>query len=491
MSITLTGTGSLFARAGKYVKAIRNLQGMMAETLPIGSVDDAGAIWGASGPTVNDFKTMYNAIEAQYQSARQSDIGTLYTLRDTLRTVIVGQIPSLVSILSNTIIGMADDDAKLVSRDIITAVKELDRQMRASSDSIDANATSVSVAAASGNTGNATVIATVKNGKGVNREYVYAEVMELTATGDAGSGSTAGSEPMSLLGEVAESNKLAWNWPDGSGASTTTTVVDPSIDAAANLLTNSDFEDWGGVPESSANMPNRWTKIVGVIGTDIKKNTTAANLYSSRTGSTAALEIAGDGSTLVSIVQKFNNSTNGTSKTLLPNTVYAVNYNILRSAAIAAGVLVLSLVDSTNTVINDDAGTANTISKTLSALGASYEQVSGFIITPKVLPSDYRLCLRLTTAMTAAKSVYIDDMSMCVAKEAYARGPFVAAFRGSTDVAKNDKWNITVANDLGGLFQTYLFWAMLNVPAMEASNLDIQIASNAAGSETINDSLCA
>lgn len=487
MSISLTGTGGLYSRLGKYIKAIRALNGLRAET----AATPASA-WGAGGATVNDVKTAFNAIEGQFQSTLQDSISTLYGIRDQVRSGLNGPISSLAALMQTTLIRMANDDATLVAQDLTTALKELNRQMTASSDSIDANATSISIAAVSSpaNTGNATVIGSVKNPKGVAREYLYAEVMEVTVTGDSGTGSTAGSEPYSIKGEVKEANSLNWNWPDGSGASASGNIIDPSVNAGANFLYNSDFEDWAGVPESHASVPDRWYKAVGTIGTHITKNTSSTYLYSTRTGSAGSLALVGDGSTLTSVYQKFGDSTNGTSKTLKPNTVYGVNVYVKRSAAMT-GVLAISLVDSSMAVINDDAGTANTISKDVSTLGASFEAISGFIITPKVLPvAGYRLAIRFTTALENAKTLYLDDLAMCEAKEAYTRGPWIAAFRGSTEVAKGDGWNATVSNDYGGLFQTYVMWSVFNAPGLDTSGPDVQTPSNAGGAETIADSLC-
>jgi hypothetical protein len=141
----LTGTGGLFTRLGKIVKAIRNTNGYRGATAPA-----ASGTWGASGPSINDLATALNEIEAQFASTNQQLMDGLYVQRTAHRSAQDGLLSYLQSLASTIIITMANDDAVLTSKTLVAATRELIRQMTSSSDDVNANATSVAVAAASG-----------------------------------------------------------------------------------------------------------------------------------------------------------------------------------------------------------------------------------------------------------------------------------------------------------------------------------------------------
>jgi hypothetical protein len=167
---------------------------------------------------------------------------------------------------------------------------------------------------------------------------------------------------------------------------------------------------------------------------------------------------------------------------LEPNTVYAVNGYIKMDSTPAAGVLAIDLINGSNAVVNDDAGTANTITKDLTSVSTSYVAVNGFFRTPKALPATLKIRVRLSTALTSGRNVYIDHLAMAKATQAYtgadtsSGGPYIAIFRGSTEVIKNDKWTVTAVNNYGGLLQTG-FWRLFNMPS-----LGFQLNSAASGS---------
>ena len=73
------------------------------------------------------------------------------------------------------------------------------------------------------------------SGKGRNLENALAEDLVLVIS----TTSTAGSESGSMRGEAGEKDKLSYKWPEGSNASSTITVRNPS---SAGFLTNGDFE---------------------------------------------------------------------------------------------------------------------------------------------------------------------------------------------------------------------------------------------------------
>lgn len=440
MSIPLTGTGGLFTRLGLIFGLARNLWGFVGKTSPSPSSD-----WGASGPTIDAAQVACNLIAAQYQSTLQSSIDTLYQQLSSFQTSAPQQfVTYLQSLAQNTLITMANDDTPLPagSNQLTASMSLLISQMTSGTQTVQDCTVSATVAAGSSNHGNAHVVATCLQATGKSGEYVYAEAMTATVTNDEWNGATAGQEPLSVVGTNADSSgMLDWQWPLGSGATQTTSVVDPTQSASGgNLLTNSAWTNWTG------SVPNNWTITAG--GTIVSKGTT--NLYGA---ATADLEIAGDGATTVNIYQPFA-STTGTSSILTPNTQYAVSAVILLSASAVAGVLELVLTDGSGTIVNDDQGNPNTISVTLTGQ-TSQTNIGGFFRTPSITPSTgYKFGVLLSTALTSGKNLFVNYLAMTEAQQLYADGPYVGVFRGSTDVAIGDAWTITIANNYAGQFQT-------------------------------------
>lgn len=418
MAILLTGADSLFVRLG-------HLGGGLNEIIAnIGT----------------ELGNRANTIAGDYDSAAQDLVDNLYSTRDSYRGSHTTQTSFLRDLGEATIIRMADDDVRLVSKDIQTAMAELIDQMTTSGDDVEESVVSVTVTADGDNTSDASVMASVIGPDGKNLQYVFDEVLEIVVTGDEQSGeATADQEPYTLKGEVQVDDPLAWDWPKGSGTNTSGNLIDADIDNGTNLLTNSDFEDF-----TTANQPDNWTQVVATPGTTLF----AAGSGDAFRGSDA-LKITGTGGAeLTHIYQKFNNAS-GTLGRLRPLTVYAVNFWIKSSAIPAAGVLRVALVDGTNTVINDEAGTANSTSITLSGTTTSYVKRTAFFRTPAVLPSEQRLELKITTAIESGKSIFIDGLAQVEAQPAYVGGPYVAAFAGSIPAVKGDKWTVDVTNTFG------------------------------------------
>lgn len=497
MAITLTGTGGLFTRLGKIFALQRHLgKGVCGETLAVGDgtgsgTADAGATWGTGGATVYDLKTIFDAINAQFASTDQDLISDLYPIKASIRSSISSSLSSLTSLTRSVLSDMVNDDADLVDTSVLGSLRELIRQMGvATTTYVTGPAVGASVAAQTvpANTGDPTVIASVVNKYGVNKQYVLPEVIELTVTNDSqgGNGATAGSEPASILGEVSISDPFTWNWPNGSSASTSLPngIIDPTLDASGNLMYNSSFDDF-----TTANVPDHWAILGGAAGTDIFSE--ASIIYRSGGKALKFTGVASPPSPLPAVWQKFNVTTpavatNGTSTVLKPNTVYAVRCVARDSGAgLVAGVIKVQLTDQAGTpaVVNDDAGTANEFSIAFGSTTASYAAFSGFFRTPKVLPSTgLALAVRVTTALTNTESMYIDDLAMCEAVEAYTGGPYIAAFRGATDCIIGDKWNIAVTNDRAGILQDGFD---RNFPELVANGLQLPIT----GTTLVADSL--
>ena len=63
------------------------------------------------------------------------------------------------------------------------------------------------------------------------------------------------------------------------------------------------------------------------------------------------------------------------------------------------------------------------------------------------------LRLRLSTAITSGKTVYIDEMALTPGIPLYSGGPLVAAFSGRLAAQPGDTWSIAVTNSFAGKFQ--------------------------------------
>lgn len=561
-----SSTGNLFNRLGKWIKQIRNVNGFIGETLPVGDTNDASAQYGLGGATVVDLKTSIDGIQSQYASANQNIVDGVRAQQSTYRSAHDAHKTYCADRALVTIQDMIFADAATPSKDKAVVMAELVRQMNAASASVKANTVSVSATAAytgtitisgsptggnidltidgaavdnvaynasastlqtalragafrdasqvtvSGsaggpwtivfprnvsvsvaygdltggtsptaawaantvnNTSTLTFIASSVGPDGKSLEYAFPETLTIIADKSAqASGTTAGSEPLPVKGELAISNGLAYDWPNsGSGVSVSITVVDPTIEQQSNnnILKNGSFDT------ASGNTLTGWTLGTGAAGTEFFVEPTT--VY--RSGGKSAKFYGAAGATLPLLRQTFGSDT---SISLKPNTAYHVHFRARSSSAsLVAGAIRCRLVDGSNAVISDDAGNANSLTLAYSAITTTWQAFTVRFTTPKVLPSTCKLEIGVSTDLTDGESVYVDDLAMCAPTALYAGGPYLSAVRGDTDVAIGDRWAITVANDQAGIIQTH-FDRMFGMRAM-----GLQLPSS--GSPTIAESL--
>lgn len=468
MTMALTGTGGLFTRTGLWLGEARNVWGFLGNSAP-----SPASAWAASGPTIDCVGGATTLLEVQYQSALQNIFDGHYAERDNARQALNGYVNALKSRANQTLIQQANNDTALTALTTLAAMNLLISQMTTNSNTITKNTVGISNSATSGNIGNPVVVNSLIQGNGKTSEYIYNETLTATVANDNLHGATAGSEPVTILGQTADQGGLLdWQWPLGSGTSQSLTITDANVNSGTNLLNNSAWANWTGA------VPNSWSVLVG--GSQISKDT--ANLYGV---ATADLQIAGDGSTLTALAQTFN-STNGTAQNLLPNNVYAFNLFFKLSAAAAYGTLAVDLVDGSNNVINNDQSVANTVTVNLTNQ-TTVTAFNGFFQLPKNPPPTIKLRVRLSTALSNGVNLFINYLALTKPVQLYSMGPYVAMFRGSTDVigspssSASDSWSIIPTNLYNGIFQTG-FWRFFNMPS-----LGLQIPSAASGS--IADSL--
>lgn len=320
--------------------------------------------------------------------------------------------------------------------------------------------------------GDPVLITSVLGPTGIQRDYLFDEVLDVICATDSQAGGTLGQESFTVLGDNAIADVLEWNWPKGSGASTTLTAIDANT-TTGNLLVNSDFETF-----TVANTPDSWTLDVVVAGTDLFA-AGSADAYSNSN----ALRYTGAGAAAPKGLYQ-------ALTTLKPNTVYAVNCWIKRSTSLAAGVLQIDLHNGT-AVINDDQAVANSLTITLSsAPSVAYQPLSvitlatgtQFFRTPKILPATIRLRVMITTALTASEHLYIDRLSFVEASELYTRGPYAALFSGRTKSIIKDKYTITVTNDCMSGLGNGSHWQRLAERFFGMRAMDLQFPSIVAAS---------
>jgi len=326
---------------------------------------------------------------------------------------------------------------------LTASIQELIRQMNVAGATVQ-QCNVATVNSAFTGTGNGVINSSVIRAiDGLTQQNAFAETITLTCNQDSYSGSaTAGNEGFSVTGTGQESDVFAFDWPLGSNANIGVQAINGSSDNNnGNLLTNSDFQNWT-VP----NTPDQFTIAVGAAGTNVFRNQVV--VYDG----TSSLQLTGDGSgTLTSLTQLFNNGTTGTSGSLVTQAAYSVNLWLRRDGvAAASGVLTIDLIDGNGVVIQDAAGNNNTFSIDLTTLTTSFTAYKGTFRTPVILPAAQYLRLRLSTALTNGRSVYLARSSMGLYTRTYVGGPYVAVHSGSVPFVNGDYGTVIVSNDRGG-----------------------------------------
>lgn len=410
MAVTLTGTGGLFTRIGKFLNIINVVNTLRGTTL-VGDIDELG-------DNYNDDRDLYTGIESAFSGYQSQQGGFLSYLRTKAQTTLVEQVNA---------------DNPLTEKTVTAALKELISQMDGASATVDKNTVSGSATAGSSNNGDGICTVLCKGTDGKATENQLAEDIIVTCTSDAQVSGTAGREGFRARGEAAVTDRLSHLYPAGSGCNKSLVAILATSDVAdGNLLTNSDFEDF-----TTANTPDDWTIAVGSAGSDIKED--SSDQYSG----SKCLELDGDGATLSQIYQ---------AVTLEPNTRYSFNCFVKFDSTPAAGALVIDLHDGSS-VIADDESTDNTASLDLTGVGTSFESFSGTFITPRVLPSTVRIRIRLSTAISNTSSLFLDHLSLGESTELYAGGPSIAIHSGATDFVKEDYFTVATTNNNAGSFQ--------------------------------------
>jgi hypothetical protein len=96
---------------------------------------------------------------------------------------------------------------------------------------------------------------------------------------------------------------------------------------------------------------------------------------------------------------------------------------------------------------------------------------------PANIPSDLKLSITLTPALTNAKTVLIDHMQFGPVD--YHGGVHASVVDGVGETTKNDRYTFTVANDDAGVFQTFFRKGMkIQLPSHASPSISDSLASD-------------
>ena len=346
----------------------------------------------------------------------------------------------------------------------LASLQEIIRQMREQGATVRAQTVAATPGAFSG-TGDAVLNASVRRPfDGLVLENAFAETVNVRCTADSYTGNaTAGNEPLEAAGAGAQSDLFAFDWPLGSNASRTLTLIDGDTDAAAgNLLTNSGFLNF------TDDAPDNWEVVTGTPGTNIFQESTLTF-----TGGSALRFYDETSSVRLHIRQAFADGTAGTASELLPLAQYSACMWMRRGGGVpSAGELEVYLDDGGGNVLLDAAGNQNLFSVDLTALTTSYAPVKGVFRTPRDLPDAVYLNVRYLTPPETEFNIYMDKLGMGGMTQLYAHGPFLAGHSGAVPLVLNDLAQVVVTNGRGAAgtldtWQTLLYRLFPEVAANE------------------------
>lgn len=243
----------------------------------------------------NGMQAVSSGVPEMFDQIRDTQIGIV----DTLAAKIDQRLTHRTSML---------EELPVTSEDTATVVQAVIRDMTANAQAVNASTVSITGFTRSRGQGSASdgILLTTKvldgvtdpgNGFPANRYYAEidselaqpSEEMWWTCLADSETdGLDEGAEQFEWIGQIAGNGGFDWR-TQGSGSGPTITVANNT-----SILDNGEFEDF-----TTANTPDDWTISVGVAGTTIFKDVTAANVK--RGG--ASLKFLGNGSTAHKITQ--------------------------------------------------------------------------------------------------------------------------------------------------------------------------------------------
>lgn len=289
------------------------------------------------------------------------------------------------------------------------------------------------------------------------------------------------------------------NWTDPNSKARATTALAYNATAADVQAAMRLFPGLEALTVTATGTTPNWTHTITFVGQ--AGNVSQITVTNNSTGGTytPATSTAGSANAFIGKAVEFDSdaaqlTTLNQPVTLKALTQYAFNLWMLADVVPAAGVITVDLVDGIGgTVINDEAGTANSFTITCSALTTSFVAKNTTFRTPKIMPDTIYLRIRISTAVSAGTSIFFDHAALVEMTELYKGGPSAAIFSGKTPMRKSstdgqveaDYFILTTANAYAGEIQT---WFDRNFSMREKGLL---LPSALAAGETISDGLVA
>ncbi len=414
-------------------------------SLPVRWGDLFGGINEANTFSSSTIATRANNLSADFLTvAQQGDvIDGLYGQYTNVQGDLGDWTDYLFGLTETTLKAMCRDDTARPRTDDLTGwFDKVNRDMLSADKKWTIPTVTSSVALPGTNIGTGYLMASVVEPvDGLATYYAYSEVIRLECTSDSYSGgATAGSEEFSVWGETSV-DKTDMNWPKGSGAETTLTVVDTSTDS---ILTDGALEEWTLVSSGpDLYRPTDWTRYGATSTATLAKETSI--IYGD--GGLAAAKFTGDGSTVLGMYQDITDNVEA-------NKNYAISFWYRTTSATYTAKLRVALVDGSGTAVTDNAGNSQvdaTVDETaLGAANGTWVRAGIVLRTPRNLPTDsLNLEFRFPSGdvLDNTKSVYIDHVVMSEMEQVYDGGPYLAIHSGAVPFALKDAFTDTIAND--------------------------------------------
>jgi hypothetical protein len=406
---------TLFNRLGKYVKVINNFITLQKDEL-MGSAEGADDIL----DQFNDRRDLVTGLLPQFQGWQQAVIGWCNSLK--------AQVDILLADLQQEL------NCPSASPDII--IDYLIEDMVTNAEDVLENTISTTAVAPLGtNVGDGTLYASETNVDGVDDERIYDEIVAFRCITDRHTGAAAGSELFQVVGfptpqlfEVDPNDASAFPLRGGGVGSSMTTVDSTSF------LPNGSFDAF------TADAPTSWTLVAGVASTNYFEETTLklfgdAALKITATASPTDLEISQN---IVSLID--------------PETIYVAAIRLRGSVGVGPGLSTFSVtIEGTGAPTISVYPVQDPSSLSISA----YTEFLVFFVTPKDIPTDYRIRIRWITASAEDPAdLYVDEMVLATPYEfGFVR---YALTRGlTTEWLKDDEIVSVPGSDYAGVFQTF------------------------------------
>ena len=234
MAVSLT---DLYARLGKLFGIAKSQ--IDARNTLVQRVNGSGSYSGVGldGQYTSSTRYMISQVLDYYLS--------IYNAADpSVRQTIAGGVKTLTE--------MVTADNGNIPKNVLAALTELNRQMRAGSTSLLKNTiTQGSVSYAGANVGNGKILL-----HGTPSQMSASETLTFQCISDTTTGASSGREVFQVTGGIRVSDPTSYLWPGGSGSNFT--LASSDYISSLNTLTNGGFDSWtGGVPDN-------WTVSTGI-----------------------------------------------------------------------------------------------------------------------------------------------------------------------------------------------------------------------------------